>query len=122
LIDVTLRPNPSNYPIHSSLLDTLRDQNIPNIPGVPLASLARHFGPAGPNKPAETEFPDSFLLPQAFPEGSPMHPSLPQGHATVGAACATILKAWFDESFIIPNPKVVNPQGNAVIDAPGTRN
>jgi len=74
---------------------------------------------AGPNKPAGTEFPDSFLLPQAFPEGSPMHPSFPEGHATVGAACATILKAWFDESFIIQNPKVANAQGGGLDNAPG---
>ena len=27
---------------------------------------------------------DSYLLPMAFPEGSPMHPSYGAGHATVG--------------------------------------
>ncbi|MBP0616408.1 hypothetical protein [Jiella mangrovi] len=35
------------------------------------------------------------LLPQAFPEGSPMHPSYAAGHATVAGACVTILKAVF---------------------------
>ncbi len=35
------------------------------------------------------------LLPQAFPEGSPMHPSYGAGHATVAGACVTILKAVF---------------------------
>jgi hypothetical protein len=40
----------------------------------------------------------AFLLPQAFPEGSPQHPSYPQGHATMAGACATILKAAFDGS------------------------
>ncbi len=39
-----------------------------------------------------------FLLPQAFPEGCPQHPSYPQGHATMAGACATILKAAFDGS------------------------
>jgi hypothetical protein len=38
----------------------------------------------------------AFFLPQAFPEGSPQHPSYPQGHATMAGACATILKAAFD--------------------------
>jgi hypothetical protein len=39
---------------------------------------------------------DTYFLPQAFPEGSPQHPSYPQGHATMAGACATILKAAFD--------------------------
>lgn len=37
------------------------------------------------------------LLPMAFAEGSPMHPSYGAGHATVAGACVTILKAFFDE-------------------------
>lgn len=40
----------------------------------------------------------SYLLPLAFPEGSPTHPSYGAGHATVAGACVTILKAWFKES------------------------
>jgi PAP2 superfamily len=47
---------------------------------------------------------NTFLLPQAFPEGSPTHPSYGAGHATVAGACVTILKAWFDESFVLPGP------------------
>ncbi len=39
----------------------------------------------------------NHLLPMAFPEGSPLHPSYGAGHATVAGACVTILKAWFDE-------------------------
>ena len=38
----------------------------------------------------------NHLLPMAFPEGSPMHPSYGAGHATVAGACVTILKALFD--------------------------
>ena len=38
----------------------------------------------------------SLFLPQAFPEGSPMHPAYGAGHATLAGACVTILKAWFD--------------------------
>ena len=40
----------------------------------------------------------SFLLPQAFPEGSPTHPCYPTGHGTVGGACVTVLKFFFDGS------------------------
>jgi len=38
----------------------------------------------------------SYLLPQAFPEGSPTHPCYPTGHGTVGGACVTALKFFFD--------------------------
>jgi hypothetical protein len=54
------------------------------------------------------------LLPQAFPEGSPAHPAYPSGHATVSGACATVLKALFDESFVIPNPVESNDDGTAL--------
>jgi hypothetical protein len=40
----------------------------------------------------------TYFLPQAFPEGSPQHPSYAQGHASMAGACATILKAAFDGS------------------------
>ncbi|VUZ85813.1 hypothetical protein MELA_02198 [Candidatus Methylomirabilis lanthanidiphila] len=40
----------------------------------------------------------SYLLPQAFPEGSPTHPCYPTGHGTVGGACVTVLKFFFDGS------------------------
>ena len=38
---------------------------------------------------------ENYLLPMAFPEGSPMHPAYGAGHATVAGACVTILKAYF---------------------------
>jgi len=40
----------------------------------------------------------SYLLPQAFPEGAPPHPCYPTGHGTVGGACITALKFFFDGS------------------------
>ncbi len=38
----------------------------------------------------------NLLLPMAFPEGSPMHPSYGAGHATVAGGCVTMIKAFFD--------------------------
>lgn len=38
----------------------------------------------------------NYLLPMAFPEGSPTHPAYGAGHATVAGACVTILKAFFE--------------------------
>jgi len=40
----------------------------------------------------------NYLLPMAFPEGSPMHASYGAGHATVAGACTTVLKAFFELS------------------------
>jgi hypothetical protein len=56
----------------------------------------------------------SYLLPMVFPEGCPLHPSYGAGHATVAGACVTILKALFDESFVIPNPVVPTADGLAL--------
>jgi hypothetical protein len=39
----------------------------------------------------------TYFMPHAFPEGCPQHPSYGQGHATVAGACATIVKAWFND-------------------------
>jgi hypothetical protein len=43
----------------------------------------------------------TWLLPLAFPEGSPTHPAYPTGHGTVGGACITILKFFFDGNQLI---------------------
>ena len=56
----------------------------------------------------------SYLLPQAYPEGSPTHPAYPAGHACVAGACVTVLKAVFNENFVIPNPVVANPNGTGL--------
>src|SRR5262249_28076155 len=37
----------------------------------------------------------SYLLPQSYPEASPLHPSYPSGHAAIGGACSVILKVCF---------------------------
>ena len=56
----------------------------------------------------------SLLLPMAFPEGSPTHPAYPAGHATIAGACVTVLKAFFKESFVLPNPVVASDDGAAL--------
>ena len=53
-------------------------------------------------KDNDNGYKNSFLLPMAFPEGSPMHPAYGAGHATVAGACVTILKAFFDTSVELP--------------------
>jgi hypothetical protein len=85
----------ATYPIHSEILNS---RAVPEI--------VRRYG--------------SYLLPQAYPEGSPLHPSYGAGHATVAGACVTILKAWFDESWIIPDPVVPNETGTELIPYTGS--
>ncbi|MBL8231488.1 MAG: vanadium-dependent haloperoxidase [Bryobacterales bacterium] len=55
------------------------------------------------------------LLPVAYPEGSPLHPSYPAGHASWAGAGSTLLKAMFDENFVIPNPVVPNEDGTQLV-------
>jgi hypothetical protein len=66
----------ASYPLHSDVLDS--------------QAVARTFRRNG-----------TYFLPHAFPEGCPQHPSYGQGHATVAGACATIVKAFFDDSFVL---------------------
>jgi hypothetical protein len=61
----------------------------------------------------------TYLLPQAYPEASPLHPSYGSGHTTVAGACVTILKAWFDESFVLPDPIVPSADGTALLPYTG---
>ncbi len=74
------------YPIHSKLLNS--------------DAVARVASAHG-----------SYLLPMAYPEGSPTHPSYPAGHAAISGACVTVLKAFFNESFVIPAPVAASDDG-----------
>jgi hypothetical protein len=96
LIHVHLNVDPGRYP--------MIDPEILNSSVVPLVEA----GPAG-----------TALLSMAFPEGSPTHPAYGAGHATVAGACVTILKAWFDESFVLPNPVESDAAGMNLIPFAG---
>lgn len=86
---------------HNRLQNTNRRRSL----CVPASNLPAN--PA-PNEP-------TWLLPLAFAEGSPLHPSYAAGHATVSGACATILKALFAEDQLIANPVVPNRAGTALV-------
>jgi hypothetical protein len=79
----------ADYPIHHDLFDSSV-----------LNSISNKYG--------------SHLLPLAFPEGSPIHPSYGAGHATVAGACTTVLKAFFDENDTVPNPVVASGTGTSL--------
>jgi hypothetical protein len=76
----------AEYPLPAGLLDTRA-----------VEAVRRRYGTA--------------LLPQAYPEGCPTHPSYPAGHAVIAGACATVLKACLDESHVIPEPVVASADG-----------
>src|SRR6516164_6960014 len=51
------------------------------------------------------------LLPLAFPEGCPTHPSYPSAHACNAGACATVLKAFFDPDYVLSHPVEASADG-----------
>jgi hypothetical protein len=84
----------AKYPIHSDILNS--------------AALKMIFSAHG-----------TYLLPMPYPAGSPTHPSYPAAHsATVGAG-VTFLKAFFNESFVIPNPVVPSDDGLSLVPYTG---
>ena len=76
----------ASYPLPPGLLDTEA-----------LGETLREWGTA--------------LLPCAYPEGAPIHPSYPAAHAVVAGAGVTVLKAFFDETFLVPEPVVPAADG-----------
>jgi hypothetical protein len=56
----------------------------------------------------------SYLLPMADPEGAPLHPAYPAGHMAIAGACVTVLKAFFDEAFVLPHPVVARLDGRTL--------
>ncbi|AGL02169.1 vanadium-dependent haloperoxidase [Desulfoscipio gibsoniae] len=62
---------------------------------------------------------DTYLLPQAYPEGCPAHPAYPAGHACIAGAGVTMLKAFFNESFVVPNPVAASSDGLSLVPFQG---
>lgn len=85
----------------------------------PILNMIEAKNPTDPDSPKR-----NYLLPMAFCEGSPMHPSYGAGHATVAGACVTILKAFFDHKHpltIAGNDTtafVPKPDGSSLIKVP----
>jgi hypothetical protein len=89
-----IRTGTHEYPVHESL------RNSPAIDAV--------FSRTG-----------SYLLPQAYPEGSPLHPSYPAGHAAIAGACSVVLKACFDGSMLLPGCVEPSADGMSVVPCDG---
>ncbi len=96
------RPEEFAGRIHNHLTNTVKypiNQEILNSAAV--QEVFRKFG--------------TYLLPMAFVEGCPTHPAYGAGHATVAGACVTVLKAWFDEDWVIPDPVVPTSDGLSLV-------
>lgn len=63
----------------------------------------------------------TYLLPMAHPGGAPAHPSFPAGHAAIAGACVTVLKYFFNESFLLPNPVQASDDGLMLLPFSGVR-
>lgn len=93
--------NPQTYPLHPQVLSSkvVNDE------------IKKHN--ENQNKKFDREPKDgTYLLPLAFPEGSPTHPAYGAGHATVAGACVTILKAWFNENYEFKEAYTPNKKGD----------
>lgn len=84
LIHQRLANGASDYPLHD---EVLRSEAV--------ARSFRQFG--------------TYLLSSAYPEGAPNHSSYPGGASSNAAVNATLLKAFYDESFVIPDPVTPDP-------------
>ena len=85
----------ATYPLHTSLFDT-----------AVIERSKQRFG--------------SYLLPVAYPEGAPTHPAYPAGHATIAGACVTLLKACYNEAFVLPDPQTPADDGLSLIPYEGS--
>jgi hypothetical protein len=61
----------------------------------------------------------TYLLPMAYPEGNPLHPSYAEGHGVIAGACVTALKAFFNESFVLSGSVVASDDGQSLLPYTG---
>lgn len=62
----------------------------------------------------------TYFLPQAYPEGCPLHPSYGQGHAAIAGACVTVLKAFFStDNVMFYDPVQASADGLSLIPYKG---
>jgi hypothetical protein len=77
--------NGADYPLHEDVLKS--------------EAVARIFAKFG-----------TYLLPSSLPEAAPLHGTYPGGGSSTAGTHATVLKAFYDESFVIANPVQPDPK------------
>ena len=78
-----------SYPLHADVLNS--------------AGLAATFTHQG-----------TYLCTTAYPDGAPTHTAYPSGHSVGAGSTVAMLKAIFDEDFVIPNPVEPTADGLAL--------
>ena len=61
----------------------------------------------------------TYLLPQAWKGGCPIHPAYPSAHGVGTGAAITLLKAFYDGAAVLPNPVTANADGTALVPYAG---
>jgi len=61
----------------------------------------------------------TYLLPQAWKGGCPIHPAYPSAHGVNTGAAITLLKAFYDGAAILANPVTANADGTALVPYSG---
>lgn len=89
----------ADYPIHDDLMtqSTVLDKVFAANQA---RNIVRGLGSNG-----------SYLLSQVLRGGSPTHPSYPSGHGITAGACVTVLKAFYNENALFPQPRKVAADG-----------
>ncbi|OJH39805.1 hypothetical protein BON30_19765 [Cystobacter ferrugineus] len=96
------RRGAADYPIHPELLDS------------PVLDRIQAYNELVNKRRGLNNGQGSFLLPVMMPIGSPTDPAHPGGHGYTAGSRSALLKAWFKEDFVIPNPVKPNRDGTAL--------
>lgn len=96
------RRGAADYPIHPELLDS------------PVLERIHAYNALVNKRRGLSDGEGSFLLPVMMPIGSPTDPSHPAGHGYTAGSRGALLKAWFKEDFVLPNPVKPNREGTAL--------
>lgn len=94
------RLRPEAFAARLEKLDRIKNRLAPDS-RYKLEKTSRELEQAGIFQLLRKENEGNLLLPMAFCEGSPMHPSYGAGHATVAGACVTVLKAFFNHELYL---------------------
>ncbi|AUX40670.1 hypothetical protein SOCE26_020710 [Sorangium cellulosum] len=96
------RRGAADYPIHEELL------------GSPVLDRIHAYNRLVNRRRGLNGGAGSYLLPVMIPIGSPTDPSYPAGHGYTAGSRASLLKAWFNEDFVLPSPVKPNRDGTAL--------
>ncbi len=93
-----MRMRPEEYAGKLHFQKKYNQENIPNVDTLINQILEDHK-----NINKKQTIDDTYLLSTVYPEGCPIHPAYPAGHAIIAAACVALMKCFFDEDYLFKN-------------------